>query len=345
MRILGIESSCDETAAAIVDSGHVVANVVHSQIPIHAKYGGVVPELASRNHVMAILPVVDKVLRELDIQLADIDGLAVTAGPGLVGSLLVGLETAKMLAYLTDLPLFPVHHIEGHILSPFCDPETAETIQFPFVSLVVSGGHTSLFLVEDYGKYTVLGQTLDDAAGEAFDKVAKRLGGPYPGGPWIQKEGADGDPTAFDFPRPLQHRGLDFSFSGLKTSASNRITALERETPDRKWQRDLCAGVQDAIVDVLLLKALRACAQHNCSSLAIGGGVACNSALRSEADKRCSAAGITVSIPGPRFCADNAAMIAFVGWRKALQSNASHFAEHHLDVNPGLPLTNWGVQA
>ncbi len=345
MLILGIESSCDETAAAVVDDGRVVASIIHSQIPIHAKYGGVVPELASRNHVMAILPVVDKVLQELDLKLTDVDALAVTAGPGLVGSLLVGLETAKMLAYLTDLPLYPVHHIEGHILSPFCDEKSADSLEFPFISLVVSGGHTSLFLVEGYGNYTVLGQTLDDAAGEAFDKVAKRLGGPYPGGPWIQKEGTDGDPKAFDFPRPLRHRGLDFSFSGLKTSASNRIAKLEQEAPGREWQQDLCAAVQDAIVDVLLIKALRACEQHRCANLAIGGGVACNSALRAAANERCAAAGITVSIPGPRLCADNAAMIAYVGWRKACQSKASHFAEHHLDVNAGLPLTNWGVTA
>ena len=318
--------------------GDVLSNVVHSQIPVHAKYGGVVPELASRNHVMAAVPVVDRALREAAVTADQLGLLAVTVGPGLVGSLLVGVETAKMLAYIHDHPLVGVHHIEGHILSPFADPECREQLEFPYVALVVSGGHTSLVFTSGPGAHTCIGRTLDDAAGEAFDKIAKRLGGPYPGGPHIEKMAEQGDPARYPMPRPMLKAGFDFSFSGLKTAAANRITELETADPDGGWLPDICAAVQDAVVAVLLAKAFRALAHFDCKTLVIAGGVACNTALRRSAAVEGTKHGVSVVIPPPLLCTDNAAMIAVAGREAFLKSPSTGFDQAHLDADVSLEL-------
>ena len=339
MLTLGIETSCDETAAAVLGpDGGVLSNVVHSQIPIHAKYGGVVPELASRNHVMAAVPVVAQALQEADVKAESLDLVAVTVGPGLVGSLLVGVETAKMLAYIHDHPLIGVHHIEGHILSPFADPECRLRLELPYIALIVSGGHTSIILAQGPGAYQCIGRTLDDAAGEAFDKVAKRLGGPYPGGPYIEEMAKSGDPARCPMPRPMLKAGYDFSFSGLKTAAANRISKLEAADPDRGWLPDLCAGVQDAIVAVLLHKAFRAAESFDRRTVVIAGGVACNGALRRTATEEGAKRGISIVIPPPLLCTDNAAMIAVAGRAAFRRSPSSGFNQAHLDADVSLEL-------
>lgn len=339
MLTLGVESSCDETAAAVVsDGGEILSNVVHSQIPVHARYGGVVPELASRNHVMAILPVISQALSDAGTGFDGLDLIAVTNGPGLVGSLLVGVETAKMLAFIHDIPFVGVHHIEGHLLSPFVDPVCRDRLAFPYVGLIVSGGHTNLFLARGVGDYELLGRTLDDAAGEAFDKVAKRLGGPYPGGPWVQRTAEGGDPAAYRLPRPMLGRGLDFSFSGLKTAVVNLVASLETSDPSGPWLPDLCASVQEAVVDVLLRKALKAVQQQGCRHLVIAGGVACNARLREVALARAADHDVTVVVPRPPLCTDNAAMIAYTGGARFLKAPVAGFCNPHLDVSASLPI-------
>ena len=308
--LLAIESSCDETAAAVVVDQRVCSSVVASQIPIHARFGGVVPELASRNHLTAIRPVIEQALADAETPLEGLDAIAVTAGPGLAGCLLVGLQTAKALAWTRGLPLVAVDHIEAHVHAVFLTDDGgagAQVPPYPYVALAVSGGHTSLMLVRAPGTVEPLGRTLDDAAGEAFDKVAKLVGLPYPGGAEIDRLAQRGDPAAVDLPRPMMGRGLDFSFSGLKTAARY---AWER---DRPALQDFAASFQEAVADVLVSKALSACRETGVRRVVAAGGVACNSRLRSLLLERGSARNVEVYLAPPRYCTDNAAMIGGLG--------------------------------
>lgn len=310
MLVLAIESSCDETAAAVVRDGRtVLSSVVASQIADHAEYGGVVPEIASRKHLEAIVPVIEEALRQAGVSLGEVGGVAVTQGPGLAGALLVGIATAKAVAYVHRLPIVGVNHIEGHLLAPFLE----KPVSFPFVALAVSGGHTHLYLVEGVGRYRTLGQTLDDAAGEAFDKVAKLLGLPYPGGMVIDRLAASGDPAAIRFPRPLLHDGsFNFSFSGLKTAV---LTHLQKFPSDREGARlnDLCASFQAAVCEVLVGKTAAAVEAAGITRLVVAGGVACNSGLRREMGRLAAERGVELHIPAPSLCSDNAAMLAVPG--------------------------------
>lgn len=310
MLLLCIESSCDETAAAVVRDGReVLSSVVATQVEIHARYGGVVPEIASRQHLQAIVPVVDEALERADLSLDQIEGITVTRGPGLVGALLVGLSYAKALSFARHLPLAGVHHIEGHILAI----QLEQPVAFPYLALAVSGGHTHLYRVDGIGRYMTLGRTIDDAAGEAFDKVAKLLGLPYPGGALIDRLAQDGDPAVFTFPRGLLHKeNFDFSFSGLKTAVA---TCVHKEGGSVGGTRlhDLCASFQEAVVDVLTRKTLRAAATHGLSRIVVAGGVACNSGLRRRFAELGQAHGLEVAFPSPVLCADNAAMLGVPG--------------------------------
>jgi N6-L-threonylcarbamoyladenine synthase len=309
MLVLGIETSCDETAAAVVEDGRrMLSSIVASQIDIHSRFGGVVPELASRKHIQNILPVILQALEDAAITLEQVDGIAVTQGPGLVGSLLIGISVAKALAYTRDLPIVGVNHLEGHLYSNFLEHKELEP---PFVSLIVSGGHTDLVYVGP-GKrqYDKLGQTMDDAAGEAFDKVAKLLELGYPGGPIIDKLSEHGDPEAINFPRPmLRDSSLDFSFSGLKTAVLYYVSSENTIDP-----ADTAASFQAAVVDVLTEKALRAAEIKKTRVIAVSGGVAANSALRRRLEQRCQELGYRLYYPAPNLCTDNAAMIASVGY-------------------------------
>ena len=319
MLTLGIETSCDETAAAVVEDGRrCLSNVIHSQVPIHARSGGVVPELASRNHLLAIVPVIDDALAQAGVSLSAIDQIAVTVGPGLVGALMVGLETAKGLAYVHNIPLIGVNHLEGHVLSPWVDDDCSEGLGFPYLATIVSGGHTSLVLARGPGDYRTLGRTRDDAAGEAFDKVAKRLGEGYPGGPFIDRAAGAGDPNRFPLPSPMLGRGLDFSFSGLKTAAATLIGRLEEEAEGggqsrADWLPHVCASVQQAVVRVLVSKSIKAIRRTRVRRWVVAGGVACNSALRSQAATAADRNGVQLFIPEGSLCTDNAAMIAAAG--------------------------------
>jgi N6-L-threonylcarbamoyladenine synthase len=311
MNILGIETSCDETAAAVVKEGATLASsIVASQIEVHHRYGGVVPELASRKHIEAIIPVVDESLHKADLSLKDIDGIAVTRGPGLVGALLVGFAFAKACAYALEIPWVGVNHLEGHINSVFleADPPT-----FPFVALLVSGGHTGIYHVTSHTTVELMGQTRDDAAGEAFDKVAKMLELGYPGGSVIDRISRAGDPARIKFPRTyLDKSDFDFSFSGLKTAVNryimNHKDRIEDQIPD------IAAGFQEAVMDVLCYKAIRAAMVKGCDRIALVGGVAANSRLREKLRSDARRQGIRVHIPSLHLCGDNAAMIALVGY-------------------------------
>lgn len=307
MRLLCIETSCDETAAAVVKDGRtVLSSIVSSQIAIHAAYGGVVPEIASRKHLEAVIPVIDNALAAAGVTIDDIEGIGVTRGPGLVGALLVGISAAKGIAVGRNLPLAGVNHIESHLLAI----QLEVSVPFPFVALVVSGGHTHLYEVTGVGSYRTLGQTLDDAAGEAFDKVAKLVGIPYPGGAVIDRLASGGDPAAITFPRPLLHDGtLNFSFSGLKTAVLNHLRRNPEATAAEKLP-DLCASFQAAVCQLLVEKAALALQRCNCSRLVVAGGVACNSGLRRAMGKMAVAGGAEVFFPSPALCADNAAMVA-----------------------------------
>ncbi|HEY4707953.1 MAG TPA: tRNA (adenosine(37)-N6)-threonylcarbamoyltransferase complex transferase subunit TsaD [Thermodesulfobacteriota bacterium] len=322
MLVLGIESSCDDTAAALVEDGKVVlSSVVSSQESIHARYGGVVPELASRRHIEMIVPVVEEALSVAGKSLDDIDGIAVTQGPGLVGSLLVGLSFAKSLSYVRGLPLTGVNHIESHSHAAFLKErgEEKDAPEFPFVALVVSGGHTTLMLFEGFTRYRILGQTLDDSAGEAFDKAAKLLGLGYPGGAAIDSLAKEGDRKRVDFPRPLLGRGnLDFSFSGLKTSMLTYVKGLATP-PDGTLLKDLSASFQEAIVDALVTKALWAIEASGARSLVVAGGVASNSRFRERLTETARKEGLGLFIPPPRYCTDNAAMIAALGYHQLIE--------------------------
>ena len=310
MLVLGIESSCDETAAAVVKDGRLLlSNIIASQIKDHSKYGGIVPEVASRKHIEAIGAVVLQALNDACVTLSDIDGIAVTRGPGLVGSLLVGLSTAKALAYAKGLPLVGVNHLEGHVASVFLTDSTVPA--FPFVALVVSGGHTNIYLVEDFQRFSVIGQTRDDAAGEAFDKAAKLLNIGYPGGVVIDRLAKTGNNKAIAFPRAMRD-SLDFSFSGLKTSLLNMVKKQEIPLGPDKLP-DVVASFQEAIVDVLVEKTLKAAHGAGVSRIVVCGGVAANSRLRDRFHTDAEDAGLAVFIPPPVLCTDNAAMIAVVG--------------------------------
>ncbi len=349
MLILGIESSCDETAFAVVENGtRVLSNAIASQIELHARFGGVVPEIASRAHLECSVPLYHEALRDAGVSIDDIDAIAITAGPGLAGCLLVGVEFGKALALRHGKPLVAAHHIAGHLYSVYLGrernawgtetgaaPEPCE----PYVALVVSGGHSSLVLVRDFGKYEVLGETLDDAVGEAYDKVAKLLGLGYPGGPLMDKFAATGNATRFDLPRPLLHKGeFNFSFSGLKTAVSREVEKFRAEHSDGAplpddFVADMAASFQAAAVEVLVEKAARAMKKHRVHRLAVTGGVACNRGLRAAVATRFPNA--QIGIPAPEYCTDNAAMIAGVGFQLYQQGRRSDLA---LNATPGMGL-------
>ncbi|GAA6204143.1 tRNA (adenosine(37)-N6)-threonylcarbamoyltransferase complex transferase subunit TsaD [Thalassotalea sp. SU-HH00458] len=322
MRILGIETSCDETGIAIYDDGKgdlpegIVAHRLYSQIAVHADYGGVVPELASRDHVRKTIPLIKEVLAEANLTPKDLDGVAYTSGPGLVGALLVGCSIGRSLAYGWGLPAVPVHHMEGHLLAPMLEDDVPE---FPFVALLVSGGHTMLVRVDGIGQYELLGESVDDAAGEAFDKTAKLLGLDYPGGPALSKMAETGVKGRFKFPRPMTDRpGLDFSFSGLKTATA---TAIRKEidihgTMDEQTHADIAYAFQEAVVDTLAIKCRRALQQCELTRLVIAGGVSANTALRAKLAQITQKVGGHVYYPRPEFCTDNGAMIAFAGMQR-----------------------------
>ena len=310
MLLLAIETSCDETAAAVVRDGReILSSVVSSQIAIHAAYGGVVPEIASRAHLQSIAPVVSQALREAGVGMDALEGVAVTRGPGLSGALLVGFSAAKAIAAARTIPYVGVHHIEGHLFASFLEKPVA----FPFLALVVSGGHTHLYHVAGFGHYTTLGRTIDDAAGEAYDKSAKIMGMPYPGGALIDKMAQSGDPNAIRFPRPLLHDGtLNFSFSGLKTAVMQHVMKNSVTIPGQAAD-DLCASFQEAVCHVLAAKTETAILQTGAARLVVAGGVACNSGLRSRMTELCKKMGVELSIPSPALCGDNAAMLAVPG--------------------------------
>ncbi len=339
MLILGIETSCDETGVALVEDGvNILADEVASQIPLHARFGGVVPEIASRAHLGVIAPLLRAALSKANRELGDVDAFAVTVGPGLVGSLLVGLSFAKSLAYVEEKPLVPTHHLEGHI---FANSLGGYGPEFPFVALVASGGHTDLIECRAPLEYRILGRTRDDAAGEAFDKVAKILGLEYPGGPAIERAAADGDPTAFDFPRPMlapkgpAGKGLDFSFSGLKTAVLYCVDDLKK-SPGGAAERtpDVAASFQAAVADVLAEKARRAVAATGHERLALAGGVIANKLVKETVRAR---AGCEVFAPPPSLCVDNGAMIAAAGFHRL---RAGHVADLSLNADPNLRLSS-----
>ena len=327
IKILAIESSCDETAAAVVEGGRkVLSNVIYSQIDLHTLYGGVVPEIASRKHIEKINPVIETALSEAGCTLSDIDAIAVTYGPGLVGPLLVGVAEAKAIAFATGLPLIGVHHIKGHICANYIEHEDLKP---PFISLVVSGGHTHLVRVADYCTYEVIGRTRDDAAGEAFDKVARAIGLGYPGGPKIDEASKRGNPDAIPFPRAkVDGSEYDFSFSGLKSAVLNFLNHAEMKGEDVN-RDDLAASFQKAVVDTLVGHSMQAAKDRGVKKFAIAGGVASNTALREAFEKECAAAGIEFMRPQPVYCTDNGAMIGvagsyeyLLGYRSGLDLNA-----------------------
>ncbi len=338
--ILGIESSCDETGVALVATrggGQVPAllsHALHSQIEMHQAYGGVVPELASRDHIRRVLPLAKEVLAESGKSLADVDVVAYTRGPGLAGALLVGAGVACALGASLGKPVLGVHHLEGHLLSPFL---SADPPEFPFVALLVSGGHTQLMRVDGVGHYEMLGETIDDAAGEAFDKSAKLMGLGYPGGPALSKLAEQGSPTAFKLPRPLLHSGdLDFSFAGLKTAVLTQAKKLGDELEPRK--ADLAASTEAAIVDVLVKKTMTALKQTGLKRVVVAGGVGANRHLRSQLNTACAAAKVRVHYPELHLCTDNGAMIAMAAAMRLQSSQQQASTEYDFDVKPRWPL-------
>lgn len=307
--ILALETSCDETAASVVMGGSdVLSSIVSSQIDIHARFGGVVPEVASRAHLEALLPVVNSAIEEAGILPTRIDAVAATAGPGLIGALLVGVSAAKSLSLVWNKPFIGVNHLEAHLYAGLLDDPS---LQFPLVVLLVSGGHTMIIHMKDHGDYTVLGRTIDDAAGEAYDKVARYLNLGYPGGPVIDKIATEGNPHAVEFPRAMMHDGLDVSFSGLKTAVINHV----KKNPEMH-NVDVAASFQAAVVDILCIKTIRAAQQVGAQGIVLGGGVSANSLLRSEMTRRGNEAGFKVALPSRAMCTDNAAMIASAAWHR-----------------------------
>ena len=330
MPILGIETSCDETACAVYDGTRgLLAHRLHSQVDLHARYGGVVPELASRDHVTRIAPLLRETLDAAGLAFADLDGVAYTAGPGLIGALMVGAAVAAGIASAHGLPLIPVHHMEGHLLAPMLESPAPA---FPFTALLVSGGHTMLIAVEGIGRYTLLGESLDDAVGEAFDKTAKLLGLPYPGGPHLARLAERGQPGVFRFPRPMTDRpGLDFSFSGLKTAV---LVALPR-AQDEAARADLARGFEEAVTDTLCIKCERALAATGHRALIVAGGVGANLRLREKLRRLSEDRGFALFFPRPEFCTDNAAMIAHAGWARRMDGLP---ADRALFTTPRWPL-------
>jgi N6-L-threonylcarbamoyladenine synthase len=329
--ILGIDTSCDDTAAAVVENGtKILSNIVSNQTEIHKKYGGIVPELASRRHIEMIWPVVDEALKTAGIKLEGLSGVAVCHGPGLIGSLLVGCSFAKALCYSKGIPLVAVNHLEGHIFSSFLEePKPA----FPFLALIASGGHTCLYRVDDFRKYRELGRTRDDASGEAYDKVAKLLGLGYPGGPIIEKLAQDGNPEAIDFPRAYLPETFDFSFSGIKTAVLNYVKTIslhsELRTPNSELKNDIAASFQASVIDVLVKKTEWAIRKERIKRVILTGGVAANNELRKRMKEMCDERGSGIFIPSAYLCTDNAAMIASAGYH---HFKAGNFAG--LDLNP-----------
>ena len=332
---LAIESSCDETSAAVLRGGRqILSNIISTQIPVHQKFGGVVPEIASRKHIVNIMPVIDESLREAGVALQDIDQVAVTYGPGLVGALLVGVSAAKSLAFSLDVPLIGVNHMEGHIFANFL---SAPELEPPFMALVVSGGHTALVHVKGYNHFTLMGQTRDDAAGEAFDKVARVMGLPYPGGPQIDRLAKEGNPDAIDFPRALQEKGnYEFSFSGLKSAVLNYLNTMKLKKQAVN-KADVAASFQKAVIEVLVAKALEAMHETRLDTLVLAGGVAANSALELRLRTAVEAQGLKFYYPSRILCTDNAAMI---GCRAYYQAKAGRFADFYLNAVPGLKLAD-----
>jgi N6-L-threonylcarbamoyladenine synthase len=335
MLVLGIESSCDETGVALVQTRGqgvpvLLADALYSQIDMHQAYGGVVPELASRDHIRRVLPLTQQVMHRAQRLLAEVDVVAYTRGPGLAGALLVGAGVACALAAALGKPVMGVHHLEGHLLSPFL---SADPPEFPFLALLVSGGHTQLMQVDRVGSYTLLGETIDDAAGEAFDKSAKLMGLPYPGGPHLSKLAMAGDGTAFKLPRPLLHSGnLDFSFAGLKTAVLTQAKKLGPELESRK--ADLAASTQAAIVDVLVKKTLSALAQTGLKRMVVAGGVGANALLRSQLNAACQQRGVRVHYPELEFCTDNGAMIALAAGMRLQAGLETLQPGYTFDVKP-----------
>lgn len=331
--ILAMESSCDETAAAVVKNGReVLSNVIYSQVELHAVYGGVVPEIASRKHIEKIDQVIDQALKEADVELKDLSAVAVTYGPGLVGALLVGVSAAKAISFASGIPLIGVHHIEGHISANYIEHPRLEP---PFLCLVVSGGHSHLVAVKEYGEYEVLGCTRDDAAGEAYDKVARAIGLGYPGGPRIDRIAGEGNPDAIRFPRAKVENGIyDFSFSGLKSAVLNYLNSCEMKG-ETFSQADVAASFQKAVVDVLTARSMEAVKEGGYRQFAIAGGVASNTALRKALQEACAKQGVEFYYPSPVYCTDNAAMIgaaAYFEWKKG------SFCGYDLNAVPNLRL-------
>ena len=332
---LAIESSCDETSAAILRGGRtVLANIISTQIPVHQKFGGVVPEIASRKHIVNILPVIDECVKKAGVKLTDIDQVAVTYGPGLVGALLVGVSAAKALAFALDVPLIGVNHLEGHIFANFlAEPD----LEPPFMALVVSGGHTALVDVRDYNNFRMMGQTRDDAAGEAFDKIARVMGLPYPGGPRIDALAKEGNPLAIDFPQALTEKGnYEFSFSGLKSAVLNYINS-EKMKGHELNKADIAASFQHSVIEVLVGKAFQATKEAGRDTLVLAGGVAANSGLENRLSEEAGKHKVSFLYPSKILCTDNAAMIGCRGFYQAL---AGKFSNQYLNAQPGLGLAD-----
>lgn len=326
MKVLGIETSCDESAIAVYDSEHgLLADALYSQVELHQKYGGVVPELASRDHIRKTLPLIKEVLEKAGLDLGDIDGLAYTAGPGLAGALLVGASIGRSLGMALDIPTVGVHHMEGHLLAPLLEDNAPE---FPFIALLVSGGHTQLVEVPVLGQYNLIGESLDDAAGEAFDKVAKMLGLNYPGGPLVAKLAEQGNPERFKFPRPMTNRpGLDFSFSGLKTFTLNTVEDHKVDgVLDEQCKADIAWAFQEAVADTMVIKCRRAFQHSGMKRLVIAGGVSANTRLREKLAAMAKEEGGELYYPGLAYCTDNGAMIAYAGCMRLLAGQQDDLA-------------------
>lgn len=326
MKVLGLETSCDETGLAIFDSellaegkSGLLGQVLYSQIELHATYGGVVPELASRDHIRKLVPLLDELLAQCNMSKDEIDAIAFTKGPGLIGALMTGALFGRSLAYGLGVPAIGIHHMEGHLLSPLLGPNPP---QFPFVSLLVSGGHTLLVAAHGIGEYEILGESIDDAAGECFDKAAKMLGLPYPGGPNVARLAENGDPSRYDLPRPMLHRGLDFSFSGMKTAVHNLIKDTPGSDTDEQVRADIAASFQHAVVDTLVKKCVKALKQTGMKQLVIAGGVSANLHLRQTLEQELAKIQATVHYAPLELCTDNGAMIAYAGYQR-LQAGQS----------------------
>ena len=338
-RVLGIETSCDETGVAIYDDEQgLMAHALYSQVELHADYGGVVPELASRDHVRKTLPLIKQTLAEANCSHKNITAVAYTAGPGLVGALLVGAAIGRSLAWTWNVPAIAIHHMEGHLLAPLLEDSPPE---FPFVALLVSGGHSMLVTVKGIGQYDIIGDTLDDAAGEAFDKTAKLLRLDYPGGPALAKLAKQGDPKRFHFPRPMTNRpGLDFSFSGLKTFAVN---TLSENQDDEKTRADIARAFEDAVVDTMAIKCKRAIQQTGFKRLVMAGGVSANESLRARLQILADEEGFEVFYPRPEFCTDNGAMIAFAGYLRLKNGLQNHIAQQELQDHQFNAYPRWSI--